>query len=278
MEHRVDEAAQFARGLHEALLPAVSECDQSMRGVAISQRVLNTQLDKLSEGASHSCMRLLATFIRWRLIFSCPGAIPPNTELAKFSEHLPLPSLMPHAAKLQRTKQTIASVNVIMARVHARLENVRCHFVVSLLPRACAMFSQHFCVGFTICRFVIWCARAWMARRPCWCGPQSPLPRRHGLRTRPCLHRRAILRALLTRQMRPASLMRTRRPPRPQVVRPVILGPLRLQHRPTRLRCHKLPQCRTSPRSPNCSAGRHDANVTNMILVRPCVVNFGGFE
>jgi hypothetical protein len=50
MEHRVDEAAQFARGLHEALLPAVSECDQSMRGVAISQRVLNTQLDKLSEG------------------------------------------------------------------------------------------------------------------------------------------------------------------------------------------------------------------------------------
>jgi hypothetical protein len=260
MEHRVDEAAQFARGLHEALLPAVSECDQSMRGVAISQRVLNTQLDKLSEGTCSTCDCCLPP--SWRLIFSRPRAIPPNTELAKFSEHLPLPSLMPHAAKLQRTKQTIAGVNVIMARVHARLENVRCHFVVSLLS-ACAAFSRHLLVGFMARRFEIWCARAWMAPRPCWCGPQSPLPRRHGLPTRLRLRRPVILRALPTRQMRPAFLMQTLRPPRPQVVRAAILSPLRLQHWSTHLRCRRPqpPQCRTSHRLPSCSAGRHDANI-----------------
>lgn len=70
MEHRVDEAAQFARGLHEALLPAVSECDQSMRGVAISQRVLNTQLDKLSEGTP---LVLLANTWVTRLCVSVAG-------------------------------------------------------------------------------------------------------------------------------------------------------------------------------------------------------------
>lgn len=62
---------------------------------------------------------------RLSLFFASRFTPPPVAELAKFSEHLPLPSLMPHAAKLQRTKQAIASVNVTLARVHARLENVR---------------------------------------------------------------------------------------------------------------------------------------------------------
>lgn len=48
---------QLANGLNDALLPAISECDQSMRGVSISQLVLTAQLDKLTAGSANmSCL------------------------------------------------------------------------------------------------------------------------------------------------------------------------------------------------------------------------------
>jgi hypothetical protein len=93
-----DAVAQFARGLHDALLPAVSECDQSMRGVEISQRVLSTQLERLA------------------------------SELQKFIDQNSLPLLAPYTQKLHRSRQQIGMIHNILARVNTRLDNVRSNF------------------------------------------------------------------------------------------------------------------------------------------------------
>jgi len=85
----------FSLGLYEALRPAVEECDDNIRGVLTSQEVLAGHIERLA------------------------------AVLSTFGDNPKMPGLAPYTTKLSNSRKRLTKINASVARINARLEEIR---------------------------------------------------------------------------------------------------------------------------------------------------------